>query len=213
MDKFKLKRHIAIFDFIKTKGLAISSIVSILSILPFLGYASVNSLIKSGIKVLDIKASKDVFYDIKNNELINWRRLLMFHVKRFMYLISHNVTLQKDGKTALIIDDSTLEKTGKKIENVGTVYDHTGNIYILGYKLLVCGFWDGDSFIPIDFSLHREKGSKHFKLINLCKKLAKQIVKQAKQLSKLSKRKIRTHKKRQIEQKQWQIKMKNLYRI
>ena len=24
---------------------------------------------------------------------------------------------------------------------------------------MVCGYWDGDSFIPIDFSLHRERGS------------------------------------------------------
>lgn len=28
------------------------------------------------------------------------------------------------------------------------------------FKLLVCGFWDGKSFIPLDFSLHREKSKK-----------------------------------------------------
>ena len=194
MDKFKLKRHIAIFDFIKTKGFAISSIVQILMILPFLGLASVNSLIKSGIRVLDIKAGKDVFYDIKNNELINWRKLLMLHAKRFMYLINHNVSLQKDGKTALIFDDSKIEKTGKNIEYVGMVHDHASNMYILGYKLLICGFWDGGSFIPIDFSLHREKGSKHFKLINFCKKLEKQELKQEKQFSKLEERKTQQQK-------------------
>ena len=194
MDKFKLKRHTAIFDFIKTKGFAISSIVHILIILPFLGLSSVNSLIKSGLKVLDIKAGKDVFYDIKNNEFINWRKLLMLHAKRFMYLINHNVSLQKDGKTALIFDDSKIEKTGKNIEYVGMVHDHASNMYILGYKLLVCGFWDGGSFIPIDFSLHREKGNKHFKLINFCKKLEKQKLRQEKQFSKLEERKTQQQK-------------------
>ena len=194
MDKFKLKRHTAIFDFIKTKGFAISSIVQILMILPFLGLASVNSLIKSGIRVLEIKAGKDVFYDIKNNELINWRKLLMLHAKRFMYLINHTVSLQKDGKTALIFDDSKIEKTGKNIEYIGMVHDHASNMYILGYKLLVCGFWDGGSFIPIDFSLHREKGRKHFKLINFCKKSEKQELKQEKQFLKLEERKIEQQK-------------------
>ena len=189
MNKFKLKRQIAIFDTIKTKGFAISSLVSILIILPFLGLASVNALMKSGLTLLNIKAEKDVYYDVKNNELIDWRRLLLLHVKRFIYLINKNIHLQKDGKTALIFDDSKLGKTGKSIENVSMVYDHASGMYILGYKLLVCGFWDGGSFIPIDFSLHREKGSKHFKFINACKKLDKQENKQTKQTFKLRERK------------------------
>ncbi len=189
MNKFKLKRQIAVFDFIKTKGLAISSLLSILVILPFLGFVSVNSLVKSGLKHLDIEAGKDAYYDVKNNELIDWRRLLFLHVKRFIYLINRNIHLKADGKTALIFDDSKLEKTGKNIELVGMVHDHASGMYILGYKLLVCGFWDGGSFIPIDFSLHREKGSRHFKLINASKKLAKQEDKQTKQLLNLEKRK------------------------
>ena len=37
LGKFKLKSHLAPFDSLKSKGLAISSIVSILVILPFYG--------------------------------------------------------------------------------------------------------------------------------------------------------------------------------
>ena len=170
MNKFQLKRQITIFDFLKSKGLAISSLVSILVILPFLGFASVNSLIRNGIKQFDVKAKKDVYYDVKNNEFINWRKLLFLHVKRFIYLVSNNIRLKKDGATALIFDDTTIKKTGKQIELVSMVHDHTSQQYILGYKLLVCGFWDGGSFIPIDFSLHREKGNKHLKLISACNK-------------------------------------------
>lgn len=189
MEKFKIKKHIAVFDFIKSKGFAVSSIVQILVILPFMGIASINSLIKAGIKVKGIKAGKDIFYDIKNNELINWRRLLMLHTKRFIYLINHNASLQKDGKTALIFDDTTLEKTGKNIENVSMVHDHTSTLHLLGYKLLVCGFWDGGSFIPVDFSFHREKGKKHFKLRKLCKKLENEANNLEKQFLKLKARK------------------------
>ena len=194
MNKFKLKRQVTIFDFIKTKGLAISSLVSILVILPFLGFVSINSLVKSGLKQLDIKAGKDAYYDVKNNEFIDWRRLLFLHVKRFIYLINRNIHLKKDGETALIVDDSKIDKTGKSIELVGMVHDHASQMHILGYKLLVCGFWDGGSFIPIDFSLHREKGNKHFKLISACKKTAKQEEKQIKFVSNLQTRLIQQEK-------------------
>ena len=188
MAQFKLKRQTAIFDFIKTKGLAISSLVSVLVILPFLGFASVNSLIKSGLKHINIKAKKDAYYDLKNNELISWRKLLFLHVKRFIYLTNKNIHLSTDGITAFIFDDSKIEKTGKNIELVGMVHDHSSQLYILGYKLLVCGFWDGCSFIPIDFSLHREKGNKHFKLINTCKRIDKEVIKQEKNVFVLEKR-------------------------
>ncbi|GAJ10439.1 unnamed protein product, partial [marine sediment metagenome] len=49
------------------------------------------------------------------------------------------------------------------IESVGYVHDHTKDLHILGYKLLVCGFWDGVSFIPLDFSLHKETRDKELK--------------------------------------------------
>ena len=62
------------------------------------------------------------------------------------------------GVKCLILDDSTLNKSGLKIENMGKVWDHTLNRSVLGFKMLACSFWDGVSNIPLDFSLHREKG-------------------------------------------------------
>ncbi len=59
----------------------------------------------------------------------------------------------------MIFDDTILEKSGKKIEGVSKVHDHVTGRFVFGYKLLVCGYWDGDNFIPVDFSLHRERGS------------------------------------------------------
>ena len=48
-------------------------------------------------------------------------------------------------------------KTGKSIEHTGYVHDHVSQQFVLGYKILVAGYWDKASFIPIDFSIHREK--------------------------------------------------------
>ena len=45
--KFKLKCHLVPFDALKSKGLAISSVVSILTLLPFYGMASVYAFIKN----------------------------------------------------------------------------------------------------------------------------------------------------------------------
>ena len=38
------------------------------------------------------------------------------------------------------------------------MFDHVKHKCVLGYKLLLLAFFDGRSTIPVDFSLHREKG-------------------------------------------------------
>lgn len=131
--------------------------------MPFYGIATINELMKCNLKKLDFAGKKDVFYDVKNNEFIDWRKLLLLHAKRFMCLIKNNINLKSDKITAIILDDSTLEKAGNKIEKISRVNNHVSGRFILGFKLLVCGFWNGESFIPIDFLLHREKGKKQNK--------------------------------------------------
>ena len=131
-------------------------------ILPFVEAACVLALYKSGLNKPG-DGQKDVYYDIKNNPKINWRDLLLSIAKQFQYLVGQDIEILEDAKKAAsqikttIFDYSPIEKTGKSIEGVGYIHDHVKNLYILGFKLLVCGFWDGKSFIPIDFSLHREK--------------------------------------------------------
>ena len=43
--------------------------------------------IKCGIKESEIKVLKGVYYDVKNNEFIDWRSLLLLHAKHFQYLM------------------------------------------------------------------------------------------------------------------------------
>ncbi len=170
IDKFKIKSNMISIDSVKRSGVLISTITTALLILPFLGAASVMALFKSGLNNVDA-GQKDVYYDMKNNPKINWRSVLFIMAKQFQYLI--NQTNNKAGEIheevkrikALIFDDSTLKKTGKKIEGIGFVHDHVTNLHVLGFKILVCGFWDGVSFIPVDFSLHREKRNSCLKKI------------------------------------------------
>lgn len=173
---FGLNNSFRLLDCLKSKGLAMSSLLSILVILPFAGVASVWALVQHGAGRVDFEGKKDAFYEAKNNHFIDWRKLLLLHAKRFKHLVKNNVNLKSMGKTALVFDDSILEKTGKKIEKVSRVHNHaSGASYVFGYKLLVCGFWDGTSFIPLDFSLHREKGNKHSGLISAYNKTQKRM--------------------------------------
>ena len=204
IDSFKLEKNFQMFDVIKSKGLAIKSLLSVLIILPFAGVASIWALVKHGAKGIDFEGKKDALYGAKNNALIDWRKLLFLHAKRFRYLINNNVNLKSKGKTAIIFDDTILEKNGKKIEKVSRVHNHAqGATYVFGYKLLVCGFWDGTSFIPLDFSLHREKGSKHSGLMSDYKKAQKEFRKRQKDSDRarslLEKKQVRL---RELEQKE-----------
>ena len=186
MDKFEIKPILKKFDVIKRCGVLVSTITFALVVLPFLGVGSISALLQRGLNKSDI-GKKDVYYDLKNNENINWRSLLLLIAKRFKFLVSKSNAelsrIQKETQqtTALIFDDSLLEKTGKFIEGIGYVHDHVTNIHILGYKLLACCYWDGACIIPLDFSLHKEVRDKELKKakdrlnkqkIKICKKEA-----------------------------------------
>ena len=107
---------------------------------------------------LDRGGSKNPYYDLLGSEHINWRSILYLFAKRYLNL-SGRITDYYGKIKALIFDDSPAEKRGNKIEGVSKVHNHVTGRYILGYKILVCGYWDGGNFIPVDFSLHRERGS------------------------------------------------------
>ena len=117
-----------------------------------------------------IEARKDAFYRLKNNPGICWRMILWLFSSKFIKLADENGERDRNAVRCIVFDDSTLPKTGRYIEKVSRVWDHVLNRCILGYKLLAMGYWDGVSFIPLDFSLHREKGKNADKPFGLKRK-------------------------------------------
>jgi len=117
-----------------------------------------------------IEARKDVFYRLKNNPGICWRMILWMFGLKFIKLTATQGENNSDTPKCLILDDSDLPKTGRYIEKISRIFDHVSKRFILGYKLLAMGYWDGASFIPLDFSLHRERGSNADKPFGLKKK-------------------------------------------
>ena len=153
---------------VKVRGYSFQVIFTILVSLPFIGSASVNSMVNGFVKH-QVEAGKDTFYRLKNNPGICWRLILWLFAAKFKKLAEAG-----EGSTqhirCMIFDDTTIAKTGKFIEKVPWAWDHVPNRCVLGYKLLLMGYWDGVSFIPLDFSFHREHGKNKEKPFGMKKK-------------------------------------------
>jgi len=118
---------------------------------------------------------KDTFYRLKNEPWIDWRMLIYLLIGRFMYLLRTHQQEQSEKLKCFIADDTTLPKRGKGIEGIGKVFDHKDHSYKLGFKGLFFSLWEGKSFLPLDFSLHSEKGQNPDKPFGLKKaEIAKQ---------------------------------------
>lgn len=117
---------------------------------------------------------KDVFYRLMNDFTIPWRK------------ISYKLSMQLIGKTfvrseqnsnnmprCLIVDDTDLPKTGRRIELIGRVFSHVTKQSLLGFKGLFLGYHDGKSFFALDFSLHGEEGKNKKKPYGLTTKQIK----------------------------------------
>jgi hypothetical protein len=154
---------------IKLKGYSFQWLMTILLSMPFIGAATVNSMLNGYVKH-QIEAGKDAFYRLKNHPGICWRLLLWLFASKFKSLSGSKLKSGSQGVKCLVFDDTLLEKTGKCIEKVSRMFDHVTKRYVLGFKLLLMGYWDGTSFCPVDFSLHRELGNNKEKPYGLKKK-------------------------------------------
>jgi len=155
---FDIQRIFGQFESIKQSGIRVTLIMTSLLVMLFYHSRNIHSYFTRQFgKLTDRDGSKNPYYDLLGNEYISWRTILYLFAKRYLNLAGR-ITDHCGKIRALIFDDSPIEKSGKKIEAVSKMHDHVTGRFIFGYKILICGYWDGGSFIPIDFSLHRERG-------------------------------------------------------
>ncbi len=155
---FDIQRIFGQFESVKQSGIRVTMIMTTLLIMLFYRNRNIHSYFTRQYgKQAEREGSKNPYYDLLGNENISWRTILYLYAKQYLRL-SSRIAAYCGKIRALIFDDSPIEKSGKKIEAVSKMHDHVTGRYIFGYKLLVCGYWDGNNFIPVDFSLHRERG-------------------------------------------------------
>jgi hypothetical protein len=106
-----------------------------------------------------LRCGKDVFYRLMDDFNIHWRKIsYKFTMKLIRKTSDRSGTGNSTVPRCLIVDDTDLPKTGKRIELIGKVFSHVTRQSILAFKGLFLGYHDGKSFFALDFSLHGEEG-------------------------------------------------------
>lgn len=111
----------------------------------------------------DISFKKNTAYRFLNCSSYNWARLLLLLTTRIIESV--NRLTSDDRASVLIVDDSLFDRSrSKKVELLSRVFDHTKRKFVKGFKMLTLGWSDGNTFLPVAFSL---LSSRHEKKI-LC---------------------------------------------
>ena len=107
--------------------------------------------------------SQKTVHNRLSNPKVNWRQLLL---KISKTLISKLTPLtSEDRKTVFIVDDSIYPRArSKKVELLSKQFDHARKVYVNGFRFLNLGWSDGNTFLPLAFSL---LGGKESRLENL----------------------------------------------
>jgi hypothetical protein len=170
LKSLKLSANFADFNYLKEQGYTFNLVLSFLIWMTIHSKKTVNSSL-SDLSDNGVNLGKDVYYRFKNSENICWRRILWYIVAKFLLQTrAKSEQTDKSKPRCLILDDTLIEKTGRKIEKIGRVWDHVTNRMVLGFRLLTGLYFDGKSAIPVDFSLVREKGQREEKPFGMSKK-------------------------------------------
>jgi hypothetical protein len=148
----KLKKHL---DSFKEKGFSVKATLFDLLIMTI-----TNQSVRMYVAGDSSDAAKDTYYRLKNEPRVDWRMVMFLFVNRFVYLVNQSTTEVSEEPRCLVIDDTSCFKRGKFIEGISKIFDHVFHRYCLGFKGLIMGYCDSKSFIPVDFSLHNEKGKR-----------------------------------------------------
>jgi hypothetical protein len=96
---------------------------------------------------------KDTVYRFLNCPRYHWWRFLLLLSSRLI----HSTLIPLTGterENVLIFDDSLYSRArSRAVELLAKVYDHTTGKYVRGFRMLTLGWFDGNTFVPLCFSL------------------------------------------------------------
>ena len=154
--KFRLSQTLSRLCMEKQCGYSASELIQALCLFKVLGETISSMWYHKFYDLLQV--GKNCFYRMLTRSSMDWRRLLAVMAVHFIGILrSRKVDFYK-GTSCFILDDTTAEKTTKRGERVSRVFDHVISKCVLGYKVQILCVSDGTTIIPVDFSIHREKG-------------------------------------------------------
>jgi len=130
--------------FAKRSGAPIGEVVFNLTLWLWLKKESIGMFAR---ECLQGAMGKDVFYDTMNREDLDWRN---DHGQ-----IAHQTarTLKASGKKAYVVDDSVLQRFGKKMPGLSSHFDHSFGRHVMGQQVLTLGLSCEAGFVPLDSEL------------------------------------------------------------
>ena len=153
-----LKTCLCRANIIKRDGYHASHLLFILIVLPLLKIRTIGGFCEKHWEHWS-KSKKDTFYRFKQNAAYRWRT--------FMYKVNIGIfeRLQLDNtpqeEQYFVIDDTILQKLGRKIENVSFIFDHNLGRSVLGFCIVTLGLFTANGFYPMDFAYRFSKRRHH----------------------------------------------------
>jgi hypothetical protein len=146
----KISQALRKSNFFKQKGFPCKDLLQFLVTLVFMG--------KNLWRYLDSDADsapfqKDAVYRFMNDCCYNWRKFLLLLSSQ---IIRTRIVPLTDEKrvNVFIVDDSLFSRSrSKAVELLARVFDHVSNRYVRGFRMLTLGWSDGNTFLPLAFSL------------------------------------------------------------
>ncbi len=139
----------------KRTGVAVSSLFETAIAIPLFLVGTVRCFFSSSFEKI-VESSPCAYYRFCQDSRFNWRRA-MKTVSKFIRKREIETCLEAKYPRAFIIDDSGLEKSGRRIEGVSKIYDHCTGHNVTGYKLVGLAWFNGVYTKMIDFSMAAEK--------------------------------------------------------
>ncbi|MCP4297590.1 MAG: transposase [Proteobacteria bacterium] len=145
--KLKTKTALCRANIRKKDGYHTFHLLFVLTMLPILKLSSVNQFCVKSWQCWST-SKKDSFYRFKNNKKFRWRAFLYcFNLQIFSEILLRN-TPRKE--CSFIIDDTVIQKRGKKIANLSFIHDHAQGKSVLGYNIVTLALFNGKSVYPFD---------------------------------------------------------------
>lgn len=156
LKEFRIGHFLTLSNFRKKKGISGYQLFESIFSCVFLG-KSFHRYLEQHCESL----KRDTVYRFLNSEHTNWRRFLLLLVHRILSQVILPLTSDK-RMNVLIIDDSLFSRSrSKEVELLARVHDHQYNRYVKGFRMLTLGWSDGNSFLPVGFSLLSSENAKN----------------------------------------------------
>jgi len=147
--RFRLSQIAKVSNAVKTKGVPFQTLFCYLISTLFSNRSAYRDYLKHQDQ---LGFSDKTFRNLLNNGKINWQKFLVLLCRRIIVFIEP--LTEPTRRNVFIVDDSMYERaSAKHVELAAFQFDHAKHKHTRGFRFLQLGWSDGNTFLPVNFSL------------------------------------------------------------